>query len=426
MVRFSFTPSGGGGSPSEPATGQPVTGRPGGKLRGGCVTVAFFSVFLLFGLGFSAFFAVPAWHVVRALFWTPVPCEILASDVEDHPADDGDTYSVELRYRYEVGGREYVGDRYSFLGGSSSGSEGKQRIVDRLPPGTRTTCWVDPARPAEAVFERGFTLDYLWGLLPLLFVAIGGGGALLGLVALRRKGKASAAARADWLPETAGEPAGSGESLVLEPAAGPVGKLVMVLFAALFWNGIVSVFVYHVWQGWQEGSPDGCLTAFLVPFVLVGLALLVSVPYQILALFNPRPHLTLTPGRLTLGEAAELAWRFSGRAGRIRRLTITLEGQEEAVYRRGTDTVTARETFATLGVATASSPAEIATGSARIDVPADTMHSFDAPHNRIVWTLKVQGDIRSWPDVSEDLKVVVVPPAAGTAWSAPVGEGIWS
>ncbi len=435
MVRFSFTPSrGGGASSQEPASDQPVTQRPGTGRRNGCVAVALFGVFLLFGLGFSAVFAVPAWQVVRARSWTPVPCEILDSEVEDHPADDGDTYSVELRYRYEVGGRKYVGDRYTFLGGSSSGSESKQRIVDRLPPGTRTTCWVDPADPSEAVFERGFTRDYLWILLPLLFVAIGAGGIVLGLVALRKQGTRAQAAPSDWLPEAAGTRAAAGavgaaagtEPLVLEPAAGPVGKLFLVSFLALFWNGIVGVFVYHAWQGWREGAPDGCLTVFLVPFVLVGLALILSVPYQVLALFNPRPHLTLTPGRLTLGEPAELAWRFSGRPGRIRRLAITLEGREEAEHRSGKDTATARETFATLPVVEAASAAGIATGSARIEVPADTMHSFDADHNRIVWTLKVRGDVRSWPDVSEDMSVVVAPPAAGSAWSAPVGEGIWS
>lgn len=388
MVRFSFTPSRGGDSSSEAGPGRPVTGRLGGR-RGG---------------------------------------------VKTHPGDDGDTYSVELRYRYEVDGRTYTSRRYTFLGGSSSGFEGKQRIVDHLPPGARVTCWVDPENPSQAVFERGFTLDYLWVLVPLVFVAVGAGGVVLSLAPRRRK---AAGAAPDWLPEASGTPAApsggaparavaAGEPLELEPAAGPVGKLLAVIFVALFWNGIVSVFVYHAWQGWKEGAPDGCLTVFLVPFVLVGLALAVFVPYQFLALFNPRPHLTLTPGSLTLGEAADLAWRFSGRAGRIRRLEITLEGREEAVYRRGTDTVTARETFATLPLAELASAREIAAGSTRIEVPAGTMHSFEASHNRIVWTLKVRGDIRSWPDVSEDFEVVVAPQAAGSAWSAPVGEGIWS
>lgn len=444
MARFSFTSTRGGGSSSrQPVTGKPVTGRPNPLQNAGCL-IGFFAVFLLAGLGFSAFFAVPAWHVVQARSWTPVPCEILASRVETHPGKDNDTYSIEVRYRYEVGGRSYTSDRYTFLGGSSSGFEGKKRVVDRLPAGARTTCWVDPEDPSQAVLERGFTLAYLFGLLPLVFVAVGLGGMVFGLAGLRNKRRGAAAGKADWLPEpngvgpATGAPAGSSgfrevveaaptrDPLVLEPSAGPVGKLVGITFIALFWNGIVSVFLYQVWQSWKQGSPDGCLTIFLVPFVLIGLALIVGVPYQFLALFNPRPHLTLTPGGLTLGQGAKLAWRFSGRAGRIRHLTITLEGREEAVYRRGTDTVTAKETFATLTVAEVSGAMEIATGSARIELPADTMHSFQASHNRILWTLKVRGDIRSWPDVSEDLKVIVAPPAAGSAWSAPVGEGIWS
>ena len=450
MARFSFTSTRGGSSSSgRPVSGKPVTGRQSPFQNAGCL-VGFFAVFLLAGLGFGAFFAVPAWHVFQARAWTPVPCEILESHVETHPGDDNDTYSIEVRYRYEVAGRSYTSDRYTFLGGSSSGRESKQRVVDSLPAGARTTCWVDPEDPSQAALKRGFTLEYLFILLPLIFVAVGAGGIVFSVAGMRRKRRGAAAGKAAWLPETegvspaTGAPAGGGGfreiaepapsagaagakgPLVLEPSAGPVGKLVGILFLALVWNGIVSVFVYQVWQSWKQGAPDGCLTLFLVPFVLVGLALIVGVPYQFLALFNPRPRLTLTPGRLTLGQASELAWRFSGRAGRIRRLTITLEGHEEAVYRRGTDTVTAKETFATLPVAEVSEAVGIATGSARIEMPADTMHSFQASHNRIVWTLKVRGDIRSWPDVSEGLKVVVAPPAAGSAWSAPADEGIWS
>ena len=42
-------------------------------------------------------------------------------------------------------------------------------------------------------------------------------------------------------------------------------------------------------------------------------------------------------------------------------------------------------------------------------IPADTMHSFAAPHNRIVWTLKVRGEIGGWPDVDEDFDLAVMP-----------------
>lgn len=430
MVRFRLSRRDRGeGSDGEapPAGGfqKPVAREVSLGKAAGC-GVAFFAVFLLAGLGFSAFFVWPLVRLVEARSWVETPCEVIESRVATHAGDDGDTYSVEAVYRYTVAGREYRSERYDFFPGSTSGYEGKARIVESLPPGTRTVCWVDPEDPAEAVLTRRITTEYLFGLIPLAFVAVGLGGIVLVLVGVRKKRARVAGGRPEWLPEQdaesdsetheafeAGRPvamtAGASEPIVLEARHSPLGKLLGITFIALFWNGIVSVFVYHAWQGWRTGSPDGCLTLFLVPFVAVGVLLLVGVPYQFLALFNPRPRLTLTPGRLALGGEAELAWSFSGWPGRIRRLEVSLEGVEEADYTRGTDRHTDRETFATYRLLESTRPVEIAQGYARVAIPADTMHTFEAPDNRIVWTLKVQGEIRLWPDVLEEFRVVIHP-----------------
>lgn len=399
--------------------------RAGGGV--GCAA-AFFGIFLLAGLGFLAIFAVPAWRNLEARSWTEVPCEVLESRVETHAGDDGDTYTVAVRYRYHVDGRDHVSDRYDFFPGSTSGYDGKAGIVERLPAGTRTVCYVDPDDPSEAVLERRFTAEYLWGLLPLVFVAVGASGIVATLAgawrARRRPRTQWTAGRPDWLPAQAAEPApgayeggrvaplptrGAEAPLVLESGMSPLGKLVGVLFIALFWNGIVGVFVWQLWESWRAGSFDGCLAVFLLPFVGVGALLLAGIPYQFLALFNPRPRLTLTPGRLDLGGSAELAWGFRGWPSRIRRLRITLEGVEEADYGSGDSHRTARETFASYDLLDATLPVEIAGGAILVHVPADTMHTFEAPDNRIVWTLKLHGKIRFWPDVSEELRVVIHP-----------------
>jgi hypothetical protein len=197
--------------------------------------------------------------------------------------------------------------------------------------------------------------------------------------------------------------------VILESTVGPVGKFFGILFIALFWNGIVSVFVWQAWKSWQAGQPDGCLTIFIIPFVLVGLLLIVGVPYQFLAMFNPRPRLRLASGRLTLGHSTDLSWSFRGRAGRIRRLTLTLEGVEKARYRRGTNTHTATESFASLEIAEVTQPTAIRSGSTLLEVPADTMHSFDGGNNQVVWSLKIHGEIRLWPDVMQEFPLVVRP-----------------
>ena len=52
-------------------------------------------------------------------------------------------------------------------------------------------------------------------------------------------------------------------------------------------------------------------------------------------------------------------------------------------------------------------------GSANVTIPADTMHSFDAPNNEIAWTLEVHGAIPLWPDVSASFPITVLPLPTG-------------
>ncbi len=319
---------------------------------------AFFGVFLVAGLGFLMFFLWPAVKVVRAQSWMATKCEVERSWVESHSGEDGATYSIEVRYRYEVDGVEYAGDRYEFMGGSSSGHDSKQKIVDRLSSGSVTPCYYDPDDPASSVLHRGFSWVYLFGLLPLVFVAVGAGGMYWAWSS--RKKKVSETEAVSW--DAAGVPSGGSRlgaagafreidewstpvvesgPIELEESLGPVGKLVGLIFISLFWNGIVSVFVWQAWQAWRsEGEFEaGCLSLFLVPFVLIGLAMLVGIPYQFLALANPRPKLTLSRAGVPLGGTAQLTWSFRGAAGRLRRACASTS---RAPRRRGTGAVPTR------------------------------------------------------------------------------------
>ena len=51
-----------------------------------------------------------------------------SAEVVTHPGDDGDTYSIAVRYVYEVGGASYSGDRYDFSIGSTSSCRGCLRF----------------------------------------------------------------------------------------------------------------------------------------------------------------------------------------------------------------------------------------------------------------------------------------------------------
>jgi len=408
------------------ASQSPLSKAARNQSKTGCA-VAFFLLFAVVGTVFLVpFFILPVWQIWQARSWEAVACTILESHVETHEGEDGDTYSVEVRYRYEVGGEAFEGSRYQFMGGSSSGYSGKAEVVEGLPPGAVATCYVNPHDPTDSVLHRGFTPALLFGLIPLVFVAVGVGGAWA-LWRGRRRERPGAAGwhrspgtgrpEAESLGEGFAFVAGSNASfegpLVLEPKLGPLGKFIGIVFVAAFWNGIVGIFVWQWYEGFRAGSTDGCLTVFLIPFVLIGLLLLLGVPYQFLALFNPRPRLTLGRGALAVGESTELSWRFSGAPGRIRHLAITLEGREEATYRQGTSTSTAKNTFASYTLLATSLAPEIPAGSTTISIPADTMHTFEAPHNKILWTLKVAGEIRFWPDVEQEFPFTVLPPHKG-------------
>ena len=202
--------------------------------------------------------------------------------------------------------------------------------------------------------------------------------------------------------------------ILLEPKVSPGAKLLVILAFALFWNGIVSVFVAEAVKGWRAGHPDWWLTLFLVPFVVIGLGFLGGVVYLFLALFNPRPRLRVTPGTVRLGNTLQVQWEITGRVHVLERLRLRLEGREEATYRRGTSSSTDRSVFADLEIANVTTRPELWSGSGSVTIPANLMYSFASEHNKIIWALQVHGQIARWPDLQEEFPVTVLPASAAS------------
>jgi len=379
------------------------------KAKGGrhahLIPIILGALFTVIGGGlFVTIGVLPAVKLMRAASWEEVPCRVVSSTVRSHSSDDGTTYSVDILYEYEFGGHVRRSNRYDFANFSSSGHEGKREIVDRYPAGAGTVCFVDPADPVDAVLSREFRLAYLIGLFPLIFLIVGLAVLSWGIKSRRSSTQSPTRGRADQVD--------------LAPVAGPavlttrhsrIGKVVGSMIFTLIWNGIVSVFVYKLISDWQRGHPDWFLALFLIPFVLVGLGSIVMIGYFVLAAFNPRPRLELEPSIARLGESIRVTWRFDGRSERIQHLRITLEGREEATYRRGTDTCTDTETFARFSFADTEVSYEISQGYGELQIPEDTIHSLDAGNNKIVWSIKINGDIPRWPDVDDEFEVRMLP-----------------
>jgi Protein of unknown function (DUF3592) len=373
--------------------------------------VAFLGMFVAAGIAIGYFLSFkPLYLAYQAREWTPADCEVISSRVV---AND-DTARADIRYRYQIDDRPYTSDRYNFMPGFTNDST-VAATVARYAPGTRFQCYVDPRDPTQAVINRDTTYWYYLGLL--FCAAFAGIPLLIGTFVVRRLSGARAAQNmADTPPGTRAPDGGSIGAvidlgpLVLQPTVSPIGKLVTVTIICLIWNGIVGLFTFFEIQQFMSGGGEGWFMGiFLLLFQIIGVALLLSVPYQMLALANPRPTITLSRATLPIGGAVPFEWQLTGAASRVSRLTITLKGREEARYRRGTDTHTDKREFYSEVLADATDPMNIERGSGTIRIPAGTMHSFSANNNKIIWTLTVSGEISRWPDVDESFDVTVSP-----------------
>lgn len=373
--------------------------------------VAFLGLFVVAGTAIGYFLSFrPMYLAYQARSWTPADCEVISSRV----AANGDTARPDIRYRYYVADRPYTSDRYNFIPGSSNDST-VAATVERYAPGTRFQCYVDPGDPAQAVINRDITYWYGFGLI--FFAAFAGIPLIIGTFVVRRLSATRAAQQAadTSLRARAMDGGATGTvadigPAVLQPSVSPVGKLITATFICLFWNGLVGLFTYfEIQQFTAGGGGSWFLAIFLLIFQIIGVALLLAVPYQLLALANPRPTITLSRGTLPIGGAVPFDWQLTGAASRVTRLTLTLKGREEARYRRGTDTRTDKHEFHSEVLAEATDSMSIERGSGTIRIPAGTMHSFSANNNKIIWTITVKGEISRWPDVDESFDVTVTP-----------------
>jgi hypothetical protein len=378
---------------------------------------------LLFaGIGLVAtwFFAVvPLANFVAAKSWDAEACTVESSAVLSHRSDDGTTYSVDIFYHWDRGRGLERSSRYDFFFGATSGYEGKREIVGRHPRGAQAACWVHPQHTNEAVLERGLTPEAWFTPLPLLFVFAGLFMFRRGRTTSARRQRMRAQAQHGLGPFPADDPIldvlpafeWGVPPVTLESESSRWARLAGSLLGTLFWNGIVSVFAHQVWQGHAKGDPDWLLTLFLMPFLLIGIALPFAVVHSLMVLRNARPRLVAGTRTPRLGERLELRWSLEGRTRALRRVQIRLVGCEKATYQVGTRSHTQEETFFDRAFVDLPAPSCTLGGQASIEIPSAAIHSLKAPHNEVVWELRFEGEIERWPDVKETYSLVVLPRA---------------
>ena len=389
---------------------------------------------IAFGLvsgGFGSFFVVlffllPLMRALDADTWVEVPCTILESRVGESRDDDGTTYRVEVRYEYHFrpGDLEndptaprYESERYDFFEGIySSGAETKHAEVQRLAPGTRTTCRVDPSAPDQAVLKAGFP-DGLWFMLfTLLFPLVGFSLVAWGIVRVirRRRERAGLIGLSEGAPQSSAPavPDDVPGPVELKPAQGRIAKLVFIGIFSLIWNGFVwSMIGFAIMPDILKGSGEAWFgLLFLSLFAIIGLGLIGAFVHQLLALTNPRLRLIVNRRTFRPGDLLELEWECSGNPSRLTSLTIAIEGRESATYTRGTDTSTDTHVFERTPLANLDDAVAILSGRVKIQLSVETVPTFIASHNKIEWTLIVRGVIPRWPDISDDYPITILPP----------------
>lgn len=195
----------------------------------------------------------------------------------------------------------------------------------------------------------------------------------------------------------------------LKPSQSRLVAFLVVSGVCVFWNGIVSIFLVQMLGQKAFDWSQMLFGLFLIPFVLIGLGLVLGAIYMFLALFNPKVVIATSSGAVPMGGEVDIAWEVEGNAGRIKRMQISLHGVQHATYRRGTTTTTDTEVFELIPVFEATTASDIEFGSATVTIPNSTMHTFEATNNKITWSIVVSGDIPWWPDVNESFAIRIKP-----------------
>lgn len=413
--------------------------RTGSHAWGTAGEAAFFLLLFLLGCaGLATLFfvlIVPEGRANREFVETP--CTVLDRRVVEERGEDGPRYRPEIKIQYQLGDESYHTWTYDVHGSAFSDQQQARRITDRFQPGQQTVCWYDPADPSVAILIRGFSWwNWLALIVPIPFVIVGGAGFVFTLVqwgtsAERRSAIARRAADLEILGQADSRREGyptvpAADDIINSPgttlkyrlpvAGSPAWVVFGLLLCCLLWNGFVAFLLFGAIRGYVEGQPDWFLTIFLIPFLAIGVILVVVFVRQLLMVTGIGPtQIEISDHPLRPGQRFRLFLSQSGHL-KVNALCVHLLCTEEATYRQGTDTrketrcvyrelLSRREHFEVqrgLPYET-ECDAEIALGA---------MHSFRAAHNQICWRVVVEADVDGWSNYRRVFPLIVSPRAS--------------
>jgi len=426
--------------------------RTGSEAWGSFGEGLFHAVLVAAGLVFGGLLltgvAVPEWRINHDFL--PAQATVVGKGLGRRPGPAGPTWQPALLLRYEteadaphdihdIHDVHDVQESWTFLG-SPLADRGRAlaALAGQVPLESTLPCWYDPADPTTVVLSRGYNW-WMWALtllLPSALLAFGGAG--LGRV-LARWGKSEErqAAAAGPLGPLAGRPTEAdgypgvpscddienSPGTVLRfrlPSSGPESwtLLGLGLFAAL-WNTVLVVLAVTAGLDLLGGRIDWLLLALLVPFAAVGIAGIVRFVREfVVATAVGTTQLEISDHPLHPGGRYEVLLAQGG-VGEFGELALSIEVEEQATFRQGTDTRIERrvvwqrplESWRNVEVA----PGTRFEGKSLLQLPAAAMHSFASEHNAVSWRVVVRGRAARWPGFSRSFPVIVhpTPPPGG-------------
>lgn len=162
------------------------------KTPGGMWLLALVALpFAAAGLGILLLMVAPAiYDWARMQSWQPVSAQVESATLQSHRGSKGGTTrSVSVRYRYEVGGVTYTGQRAAIHERPDNIGSFQEQLGRRLKgaqhTGTPVQVWVNPRHPAESIADRSLRPGLV--ALALGVAVLTGGFGLLVLAMVARK-----------------------------------------------------------------------------------------------------------------------------------------------------------------------------------------------------------------------------------------------
>ena len=420
--------------------------RTGSKFWGTVFEALFYLGLLLVGCVLLVWtlvsFVYPQWGANR--FYLTTQGTVLGHRVIDPVREDAPNYQPQVQVEYTVDGSLYRTWTYGATKVAFPDHESAEFALRPFEVGGLYPTYYDPADPSRAVLVRDLSgAIWLFLIPPGALVVLGSVGLIYRVTALGKSTERRAAIAArrknlelfDVIPHIAPEwptvplddevtnSPGIKLAYRLPIDTSPGWKLAGTALACVIWNVASALLASVALRDHLDGDPNWLLSALTLPFVAMGVWLVIYVIrlwVNTTGVGPPRveiSHHPLTRGKsyslyLSLPQNGQL--RFDG-------FTMSLVCEERCVYRFGTDAQSmSQKVYERLilgGDETTVRPNEAFEAEVTFTVPDTAMHSFRARNNSVEWKLLLRGRIKGWPDYERAYPIVVYPccPRGGAA-----------